>query len=64
MDVKRLSATDAAYIAGLIDGEGSITLTRKHRNENRQPAITISNTERILLEFVLRVTGAGKITRK
>jgi hypothetical protein len=31
-----LTATDAAYIAGLIDGEGTVTLTRKHKNENRQ----------------------------
>ncbi len=31
-----LVPTEAAYIAGLIDGEGTITLTRKHRDENRQ----------------------------
>lgn len=64
MTVKSLSAPDAAYIAGLIDGEGTITLTRKHRNENRQLAITISNTEKDLLEFVYQSIGAGKITRK
>jgi hypothetical protein len=62
--VAKLSRTDAAYIAGVIDGEGTITLTRKHRNENRQLAVTISNTELRLLEFVLEVVGAGKITRK
>jgi hypothetical protein len=28
--------TDLAYIAGLIDGEGTITLTRLHRSQNRQ----------------------------
>ncbi len=60
----RLSQTDAAYIAGLIDGEGTITLTRKHRNENRQLAVTISNTERPLLDYVLETIGAGKITGK
>jgi len=59
-----LRAVDAAYIAGLIDGEGTVTLTRKHRNENRQPAVTISNTERPLLDFVLVTVGAGKITGK
>lgn len=64
MDVKSLSQSDAAYIAGLIDGEGTITLTRKHRNENRQLAISISNTEKILLDYVLSTIGAGKITRK
>lgn len=52
------------YIAGLIDGEGTITLTRKHRNENRQLAVTISSTERCLLEFVKGALGVGKITGK
>lgn len=64
MDVKTLSRTNAAYIAGLIDGEGTVTLTRKHRNENRQLAVSISNTEKPLLEFVLEMIGAGKITGK
>jgi hypothetical protein len=52
-DEESLLPTHAAYIAGLIDGEGTITLTRKHQNENRQLAITISNTDRALLDFVL-----------
>ena len=26
-----MSHTDAAYIAGLVDGEGTVTLTRRHR---------------------------------
>ncbi len=64
MDVNTLSAVDAAYLAGLVDGEGTITLSRKHKNENRQLALSISNTERQLLEFTLRAVGAGKITRK
>ncbi|MBN7795089.1 LAGLIDADG family homing endonuclease [Parahaliea mediterranea] len=59
-----LSDTEAAYIAGLVDGEGTITLTRKHRNENRQLALTISSTERGMLDFVLARTGVGKITNK
>jgi hypothetical protein len=59
-----LSSTDAAYIAGLIDGEGTVTLTRKHRNENRQLCVSISSTERPMLEFVKRSTGFGKITNK
>lgn len=59
-----ISAQDAAYIAGLVDGEGTITLTRKHKNENRQLAVTISSTERYLLEFVQKSVGVGKITNK
>jgi len=44
MDVRILSTVDAAYLAGFIDGEGTVTLSRKHKNENRQLAVTISNT--------------------
>ena len=43
--INSLSPTDTAYIAGLIDGEGTVTLCRKHRNENHQLAISISNTD-------------------
>lgn len=34
------------------------------KNENRQLCISISSTERGLLDFVLSVTGVGKITNK
>ncbi|ACL72584.1 LAGLIDADG family homing endonuclease [Thioalkalivibrio sulfidiphilus] len=64
MSLEKLPEVDAAYIAGLIDGEGTVTLTRKHRNENRQLAVTISSTERNLLDFVKETLGVGKITRK
>lgn len=62
--VRPLTAVHAGYIAGLIDGEGTITLTRYHRNENRRLVVCISNNERPLLEFVLQVVGAGRITTK
>jgi hypothetical protein len=62
--IQPLSKVDAAYIAGLIDGEGTVTLTRKHKNDNRQLCISISSTEIALLDFVLSVTGVGKITNK
>ncbi|MCF6194668.1 MAG: LAGLIDADG family homing endonuclease [Kangiellaceae bacterium] len=64
MDVKILSSVDASYLAGFIDCEGTVTLSRKHKNENRQLAVTISNTERQILEFTLQAIGAGKITNK
>jgi hypothetical protein len=54
----------AAYIAGLIDGEGTITLTRLHASENRRLVVSIANTELALLKFVIDQVGAGKITRK
>lgn len=62
--VNKLKACEAAYIAGVIDGEGTISLSRKHKNENRQLVITISNNEHRLLEYILITIGAGKITSK
>src|SRR6266566_4938489 len=61
---RALPSVDAAYIAGLIDGEGTISLTRKYRDGNRQLFVSISSTERYILEHVLRTVGAGKITNK
>ncbi|WP_404347668.1 LAGLIDADG family homing endonuclease [Sutcliffiella horikoshii] len=54
---------EAAYIAGIIDGEGSILLTRIHKNEFRHPCITIASTDIELLEFVQSIIG-GAIVRK
>jgi hypothetical protein len=62
--VSSLSLADAGYVAGLVDGEGTITLSRKHAGEGRQLVISISSTERPILEFVLQRVGAGKITAK
>jgi hypothetical protein len=62
--VRTLSPPDAAYIAGLIDGEGTITLSRRHAGDQRQLVISISSTEAAILDWVLVTVGAGKITRK
>ena len=62
--VNRLTPEQAAYLAGLIDGEGTITLTRMHRHENRRLVVSISNNDVSLLKFVKAKVGVGKITTK
>lgn len=62
--VAKLDPVDAAYLAGLIDGEGSISLTRLHAGTNRQLLLTISSTEQALVHWALGRIGAGKVTRK
>ncbi|WP_349408542.1 LAGLIDADG family homing endonuclease [Pseudalkalibacillus sp. SCS-8] len=54
---------EAAYIAGVIDGEGSITLTRMHAREHRRPVITIASTDKELLTYLQSITG-GCISNK
>jgi O-phosphoseryl-tRNA(Cys) synthetase len=62
--VRPLSAAECGYIAGLIDGEGTVTLSRRHANELRHVVVSISNTEHELLDHVLALIGCGKITNK
>jgi len=62
--VQPLSAADAAYLAGLIDGEGTIAMSRRHADERRHLVLSISSTERELVEWARHATGVGKITRK
>lgn len=59
-----MSSVDAANLAGLIDGEGTISLARIHQGQNRQLVVTISSTELALLEWTKKATGVGKITTK
>jgi hypothetical protein len=47
-----------------VDGEGTITLTRTHRDERRRPIVSISSTELSLLQYIRAVIGAGRITGK
>ncbi len=56
--------TEKAYIAGIIDGEGSIMLTRFHKNQYHSPCVSISSTDIELLEWVKKTTGIGKIINK
>ena len=39
-----LTELQKGYIAGIIDGEGSICLTRNNANEHRSPNITVAST--------------------
>lgn len=54
---------EAAYLAGIIDGEGSIMLTRMHKGENRRPCITISSSDMELLMYIQKITN-GRIYSK
>ena len=51
--VQRLARENAAYLAGLIDGEGTITLTADHPGERRAIEVTPRNGK--YCEDVLRM---------
>lgn len=62
--VQELDRADAAYIAGLIDGEGTITLTQEHPNEQRRLVVSVSNNELQILKYLHDTIGAGSISSK
>ena len=55
----RLDSCSAAYLAGFLDGEGSIMLYR--RGNGAAMRISISNTNRPVLEWCQRATSVGAI---
>ena len=62
--------SDAAYIAGLFDGEGSIDFTKrkeKKRSETydcRRISMEISMTDESVLRWVTEVLNVGTLTKK
>ncbi len=62
--VKSLNRAEAAYIAGIIDGEGTVTLTVKQKGGTRHLVVCVSNNELRMLDYLVTTIGAGKITRK
>src|ERR1700688_73828 len=68
--VKQMSDTDAAYLAGIIDGEGSIFVQRvKTRNfikmsksgYHYRSGLQIRMTDRATVEWAKSVTGCGNV---
>lgn len=48
-----------AYAAGVIDGEGTITLSRLPNREFRYPCVSVSSTTREILEFLKKEYGGN-----
>jgi hypothetical protein len=58
--VATLAPETCAYLAGPIDGEGTMTLTREHR----WLVVSVANTELAPLRLVRQAIGGGRVTRK
>ena len=62
--VSELSESDAAYLAGIIDGEGSIIMVRQLKGGRRSWRLSIPNTSMPLLEWIQKKVGNGTIHEK
>ena len=58
-----MTESEKGYVAGLIDGEGSICLTKNHANEFRSPAVEMSSTTYAMVEKMKELCG-GTISNK
>lgn len=59
-----LTKTQKAYIAGIIDGEGSIMIMQsKSRSSGNYyfPVVKIANTNKEVIDWIIKVVGKGKI---
>ena len=59
----KLSDTEAAYAAGILDGEGSIQFSRNRKSRWPSPIVSIASTDRELLEWFRSRLG-GTIIQK
>lgn len=59
-----LNLTDAekGYIAGIIDGEGCLTLRHQNNQRSYYATIQVSNTDFALVAYLMRITGYGRIS--
>lgn len=63
--MRQFLETEKAYLAGIIDGEGTITfaVSRPHarsRYVHAQPTVAIINTNSLLIEHLVTLLGIGK----
>lgn len=61
---KQLSETEAAYLAGLIDGDGSITCGHTSKRVRHRPIVTIHQKDPTILFWVQEVAGVGSVTKR
>lgn len=59
-----LNIAQASYLAGFVDGDGSISITQQGDRSFSSYSVTfrVGNTNREVLEWFQKTTGVGKIT--
>lgn len=63
--LKNLTEIEKAYLAGLFDGEGSISLAKNKKTDRfRTPYFSISSTSYGIMRLCKEMTGLGFISQK
>lgn len=59
-----MEEAEKSYIAGIVDGEGTVTLMRHHNNETPTPYVSVANNSLVLLKWLKAKVGGGVIVSK
>jgi hypothetical protein len=59
-----LDEVEKAYLAGIVDGEGTVTLMKHHKNETPTPYVSVANNNLGLLQWIKNRTGGTICTKK
>jgi len=59
-----LEKVEMAYIAGIIDGEGTVTLMKHHKNETPTPCVSVANNNVQLLKWIKHRLGGNICSKK
>ncbi len=59
-----MTSEEKAYIAGIIDGEGTVTLSRAHVEELPAPKLSVANNSLELLKWIREKVGSGVIIKR
>lgn len=59
-----MTSEEKAYIAGIIDGEGTVTLSRAHVEELPAPKVSVANNSLELLKWIKGKVGSGVIIKR
>ncbi|RPI32542.1 MAG: hypothetical protein EHM70_08685 [Chloroflexota bacterium] len=59
-----VSDAEAAYTAGIIDGEGSVSLTRNRKFRWPSPQVSVASNDRELLEWLRHLFGGTIVVKQ
>ena len=59
-----LEEVEKAYVAGIVDGEGTVTLMKHHKNETHIPFVGIANNNLELLKWIKSLIGGNICSKK
>lgn len=60
----QITRTDLAWVAGLIDGDGCITMNKQTNGSYRKPMVVVDNCDEEILDSLVEIAGGSLVTKK